>query len=122
MGDSVLSLIGAMLKQSIKGQDTAARYGGEEFAVILPNKKLSSATVLAEQIRKKIVGRELTTRSSRIRLGTITISIGISEFRRGERPRTFIERADSCLYEAKRAGRNCTRSEDLRAEMRGDAA
>jgi diguanylate cyclase len=122
MGDSVLSLIGAMLKQSIKGQDTAARYGGEEFAVILPNTKLSSATVLAEQIRKKIVGRELTIRSSRKRPWTITISIGISEFRKGERPRTFIERADWCLYEAKRAGRNCTRFEDSCAEMRGDAA
>jgi len=43
MGDSVLSLVGAMLKQSIKGQDIAARYGGEEFAIILPDTSLNSA-------------------------------------------------------------------------------
>jgi diguanylate cyclase len=109
VGDSVLSLIGGMLKQSIKGQDTAARFGGEEFAVILPNTGLRSATTLAEQIRTNIMGRELKIRSSDTRLGSITVSIGVSDVRLGDRPSTVIERADACLYAAKLAGRNCTR-------------
>jgi diguanylate cyclase len=122
MGDSVLSLIGAMLKQSMKVQDTVARYGGEEFTVILPNASLSGATALAEQIRGKIMRRELKMRSSGEYLGTITVSIGVAEFRSGERAWHVVERADTCLYEAKRAGRNCTRYEDSGTEMRGDAA
>lgn len=122
MGDSVLGLIGVTLKQSIKGQDFAARYGGEEFAVILPDTSLRNAAVLAEQIRDKIMGRELKKRSTGERLGGITVSIGVACHRPGERPRPIIERADSCLYEAKRAGRNCVRCENDDPEWCGNAA
>jgi diguanylate cyclase len=121
-GDSVLRLVGAALKQSIKGQDIAARYGGEEFAVILPNTDLRGAVVVAEQVRRKIAGGELKRRSDGQTLGAITVSIGVASHQRGERSRSMIERADACLYEAKRAGRNCTRSEIDRAELRGSAA
>jgi diguanylate cyclase len=117
MGDSVLGLIGATLKESIKGQDTAGRYGGEEFAVILPNTALSDAAALADQIRKKIATRELRVRSNGVRLGTVTISIGVAEYRVGEGPTSLIERADLCLYTAKRAGRNCTWKESVQAEI-----
>jgi diguanylate cyclase len=120
-GDSVLRLVGTALKQSIKGQDIAARYGGEEFAVILPDTDLRGAFALAEQVRRKIAGGELKRRVDGQHLGAITVSIGVASHQRGERSRMMIERADSCLYEAKRAGRNCTRGEDGRAE-RGNAA
>jgi Diguanylate cyclase, GGDEF domain len=65
-----------------------------------------------EQIREKIMVRELKKRSTGESLGGITISIGVASHRPGERPRPIIERADACLYEAKRAGRNCTKHED----------
>ena len=122
MGDSVISLVGAMLKQSIKGQDLAARYGGEEFAVILPDTTLANAKVVANQIREKIMGRELKKRASGESLGKVTVSIGVSAHRPGEWPRSIIERADNCLYEAKHAGRNCVRCEGDDADLRGNAA
>jgi diguanylate cyclase len=122
MGDSVIGLVGMTLKQSVKGQDIAARYGGEEFAVILLDTNLHNATVVAEQIREKIMVRELKRRSTGESLGGITVSIGVASHRPGERPRPIIERADACLYEAKRAGRNCTRQENSDVEMRGNAA
>jgi diguanylate cyclase len=109
MGDSVLSLVGVVLKPSIKGQDVAARYGGEEFAVILPNTTLKNAPTLADQIRDKIMRRELKKRSSGETLGAITVSIGVDAYRHGERSRGMVERADAYLYSAKLAGRNCTR-------------
>jgi diguanylate cyclase len=120
-GDSVLRLIGAALKQSIKGQDIAARYGGEEFAVILPNTDLRGAVAVAEQVRHKIASGELKRRSDGQCLGAITVSIGVATHQRGERFRMMIEYADACLYEAKRAGRNCTRCEDGEAGMQGDS-
>lgn len=115
VGDSVLSLIGGMLRQSIKGQDTAARFGGEEFAVILPNTNVHNATALAEKLRTGIMGRELKMRSRDMRLGTITVSIGVADYHPGDRPAAVIERADACLYAAKLAGRNCTRFDDTPA-------
>jgi len=122
MGDSVLGLVGVTLKQSVKGRDFAARYGGEEFAVILGDTTLRNAMVVAEQIREKIMGRELKKRSSGERLGGITVSIGVASHQSGERSRPIIERADACLYEAKRAGRNCVRCESPASALRGNAA
>ncbi len=111
-GDSVLRLVGSTLVQSIKGQDTAARYGGEEFAVILPNTKVEGAVAVAESIRSKLCRRELKRRTTGEGLGAISVSIGAASYRAGEHPLETIERADACLYAAKRAGRNCVKSED----------
>jgi diguanylate cyclase len=122
MGDSVLSLVAAVMKQSIKGQDVAARYGGEEFAVILPNTILANARTVAQQLCDQVASRELMRRSSGESLGAITVSIGAASYRGGERARTFIERADSSLYDAKRAGRNCVKCEANIGERTEDAA
>jgi diguanylate cyclase len=106
-GDQVLRLIAVVMKQGVREQDTPARYGGEEFAVILPDTELSQAGVVAENLRRMIVDKKVVKRSTGEDLGKVTISIGIAQFRRGDDPHTLIERADSCLYAAKRAGRNC---------------
>jgi diguanylate cyclase len=119
-GDSVLRLVGSALTQSIKGQDLAARYGGEEFAVLLPNTSMEGAVSVAESLRLRVMRRELKRRSTGERLGVITVSIGVATHRAGERSASFIERADNCLYDAKRAGRNCTKHEGTL--VRGDAA
>jgi diguanylate cyclase len=67
-----MSLVGAVLKQSIKGRDLAARFGGEEFAIILPHTKLKNACPVAEQLREKIMRRQLKVRSSGQELGAIS--------------------------------------------------
>src|SRR5690606_9934197 len=53
-GDQVLKLVASILRQSIKGRDTAARYGGEEFALILPQTALADARTLCEQVRQTV--------------------------------------------------------------------
>ena len=122
IGDSLIGLVGAMLKQTIKGGDIAARYGGEEFAVILPSTTLTDARVVADRIREKIMGRELKKRATGESLGMVTVSIGVSAHRFGERPRSVIERADDCLYKAKQAGRNCVCCEGDDGNLHGNAA
>jgi len=105
-GDQVLRLVATSVKQNVKGQDIAARYGGEEFAVILPGTSLRSALTVAEHIRRAVMTKELMKRSTGEHLGRVTISVGVSTFHPGETAQAMIERADACLYAAKRHGRN----------------
>lgn len=105
-GDQVLRLVAMTLKANIKGRDMAARYGGEEFAAILPATDLGGAMILADRIRAALQAKDLLKRSTREKLGRITASVGVATFHPGDTPSTLIERADRCLYAAKRAGRN----------------
>ncbi len=105
-GDQVLRLVGLSLKQTIKGQDITARYGGEEFAVVLPNTALRQALTVADHIRRAVMSKELKKKSTGEILGRVTISVGVSMLKPGDDPDALIERADACLYAAKRNGRN----------------
>jgi diguanylate cyclase len=105
-GDQVLRLVAMSVKQNVKGLDTAARYGGEEFAVILPNTVLRSAITVADHVRRAVMTKELMKRSTGEHLGRVTISVGVATWRKNDTVASFIERTDTCLYAAKRHGRN----------------
>jgi diguanylate cyclase len=105
-GDQVLRLVGMSLKQTIEGQDITARYGGEEFAVVLPNTALRQALTVADHIRRAVMAKELKKKSTGEILGRVTISVGVSMLKQGDDTDALIERADACLYAAKRNGRN----------------
>lgn len=110
-GDQVLRLVGQALISGLKGRDLAARYGGEEFAIILPATSLDAAIAVGNNIRTTIRTKELVRKSSGENLGNITMSFGAAQYRRGEAADSLIERADGCLYAAKRGGRNMVISE-----------
>jgi diguanylate cyclase len=124
-GDQVLRLVGMSLKQSIKGQDITARYGGEEFAVVLPNTALRQALTVADHIRRAVMSKELKKKSTGEILGRVTISVGVSVLKPDDDADSLIERADACLYAAKRGGRNrvvCEADSEYAAEARGQVA
>jgi diguanylate cyclase len=105
-GDQVLRLVAMTLKQNIKGQDITARYGGEEFAVVLPNTAMRQALAVADNIRRAVMSKELKKKSTGEILGRVTISAGVAVLSPRDDPDSLIERADACLYAAKRNGRN----------------
>ena len=111
-GDQVLRLVAISVKQNVKAGDIAARYGGEEFMVALPSTPLQHAITIADQIRNAVMTKELMKRSSGERLGRVTISIGVAALRPNDTPQSLLERADACLYAAKRNGRNCVIGEN----------
>ncbi len=124
-GDQVLRLVGMSLKQTIKGQDITARYGGEEFAVVLPNTALRQALTVADHIRRAVMAKELKKKSTGEILGRVTISVGVSMLKQGDDTDSLIERADACLYAAKRNGRNrviCEVDPEYAAENRTQVA
>ena len=124
-GDQVLRLVGMSLRQTIKGQDITARYGGEEFAVVLPNTALRQALTVADHIRRAVMAKELKKKSTGEILGRVTISVGVSMLKPGDDTDSLIERADACLYAAKRNGRNrvvCEADPEYAAETHGRVA
>ncbi len=124
-GDQVLRLVGLSLKQTIKGQDITARYGGEEFAVVLPNTALRQALTVADHIRRAVMSKELKKKSTGEILGRVTISVGVSMLKPDDDTDSLIERADACLYAAKRNGRNrviCEADPEYVAENRSQVA
>ena len=124
-GDQVLRLVGMSLKQTIKGQDITARYGGEDFAVVLPSTALRQALTVADHIRRAVMAKELKKKSTGEILGRVTISVGVSLLKPGDDPDALIERADACLYAAKRNGRNrviCEVDPEYTAEIQSQVA
>ncbi len=124
-GDQVLRLVGMSLKQTIKGQDITARYGGEEFAVVLPNTALRQALTVADHIRGAVMAKELKKKSTGEILGRVTVSVGASMLKPDDDTHSLLERADACLYAAKRNGRNrviCEADPEYAAEIQGQVA
>lgn len=102
-GDAVLrSASKAILGQCREG-DLVGRYGGEELVVCLPAGTLEQGMAAAERIRQALADNPMIYEGQAI---AVTVSIGVAAYRTGETLSQWLSRADSALYEAKRAGRN----------------
>ncbi len=105
-GDMVLKMVASMFKSKIRDNDFIARYGGEEFSLISSNTGPEAATLVADRMRQALMKKELVVRSTGQSMGRVTISIGVGIYTPGDSAESLIERADACLYRAKKAGRN----------------
>jgi diguanylate cyclase len=108
-GDLVLSTLADCLRKAIRREDAIARFGGEEFAILLPNTSLPQATLVAEKIRDAVARILVNHNGQRI---AITVSSGSATIQPNEPIESLIQRADTALYAAKAAGRNCSFSHD----------
>jgi len=105
-GDIVLKLLAEQLNQFRSGLDVSCRFGGEEFLLILPNIDSENAIKRLEQLRLMIENMEVYFHDKL--LPPITTSIGLALFpEHGTDSTTLLHEADSALYKAKSAGRNC---------------
>jgi len=102
-GDKVLQLISRQIKKGTRESDLLTRYGGEEFVVILPETHSEDAMLVAEKIREQVAGSPFHFKGERVQ---ITVSCGISSFKKGYRIEQVFDAADAALYQAKEGGRN----------------
>ncbi|UZE96262.1 sensor domain-containing diguanylate cyclase [Alkalimarinus alittae] len=100
VGDQVLIEVSKLLKQHCRNVDTVARWGGEEFLIITPETNLEGLKVIAENLRENIESYSFP------QAVTVTASLGISIFRKGDSVERLISRVDKALYKAKDKGRN----------------
>ncbi len=107
VGDRVLIAVAGQCRTIIRDNDFIARYGGEEFAVVIPGISLRVARKRAQQLCRRIAEThyELDEEQEQRVLG-VTVSIGVSRYRRGDSVSSVLKRADKALYAAKGAGKN----------------
>lgn len=103
-GDAVLSQLAAVLQKTVRDTDLAARFGGEEFVLLLPAGEMSHVTDSMERIRRAVEGAEFHLEDRTIQ---VTVSCGSAEPQESETSESLLKRADTALYAAKKAGRNC---------------
>ncbi len=109
-GDNVLRYFAANLIQSRKGRDIVARFGGEEFAILFTDISLPDTHLVAEKLRQSFAGITWTSLQTGAEIGSITASFGATALLPGDTRESFIARAERLVQEAKRAGKNQTRS------------
>lgn len=103
-GDEVLRAIAQRITENTRASDIAVRLGGDEFAIIFSNPKRDEAGVMArlEDIRQA-VQKQIAISTGPI---SVTCSMGTAFYPSdGKTPETLLAKADSAMYEAKRAGR-----------------
>ena len=107
-GDDVLRETARRLLSSVRSYDFVGRYGGEEFLVVLNNCDPAHGLARAEEIRKAIAQHPVQTSCGPV---PITMSLGALFSRDwGFRPEEeLLHEADTALYAAKEAGRNCVK-------------
>jgi diguanylate cyclase len=102
-GDAALIHLAKVVQEAIRPEDTLARYGGEEFVVILPGTPLENAVNAMVRVQRELTRRFFLHNNDKI---LITFSCGVAELQASETAMEAIQRADSAMYLAKRAGKN----------------
>jgi diguanylate cyclase (GGDEF)-like protein len=107
-GDAVLRQVAAVVSEQLTQHEFLARVGGEEFAILCNGMELRAVRQLAERIRASVESAQCMFENKAI---PVTLSLGAAERAPGgqEAAERLFERADTLLYAAKAAGRNCVR-------------
>lgn len=106
VGDQIIRFVASILKEEAGADYVVCRYGGEEFSIIIPNGSSGEPGLYAETVRRKVCAKRLTRRTTKEKLGAVTISLGVASHRKGESVEALVARADANLYRSKRGGRN----------------
>lgn len=96
VGDRVLRDVAQALAASVREIDRVGRWGGEEFLVLMPDASAEQALKVAERIRAHVAS------------ASVTVSVGVAQYRTGEAVHAWLSRADRMLYQAKASGRDRT--------------
>ncbi len=99
-GDTVLKVLGDMLKSRTRASDMAFRIGGDEFLVLYHSTNKPQAIELAEKLRKEMALPTLLPDRQ------VTISVGVSSLQKGMDAPSWVKTCDKRLYQAKEGGRD----------------
>ena len=100
-GDNLLKIFGKLISQSLRASDIPDRLGGDEFVILLPETNSENATLLLENILKKL---EQTTEFQKY---GVSASIGVAVDKTASCDiQTLLIHADRNMYTVKKNGKN----------------
>ena len=103
-GDAALRGVVDAISNRLRAYDYLGRFGGDEFLLLLPQTPWQDSQIVADRVDHAV--RQLTLFPNG---QALTISIGITEAIPSDDATTVLARADKALYQAKTAGRSCSR-------------
>ncbi len=100
VGDKVLKTLAKLVEANIRETNIFARWGGEEFVILAPGISLTETLELADKLRSKVEEFDFNKPQK------VTLSFGVTAFKKGDSSTMLLNRADEALYRAKENGRN----------------
>lgn len=104
LGDRVLKYVAQTLRKNLRSFDVVGRWGGEEFIGIIRNITRQQLESLGNRLRILVESSYIQSGNERL---NVSISIGATLVRDDDDRNSLLKRADTLLYESKKAGRNC---------------
>lgn len=106
-GDICLITVANLLAESAKRPaDVVSRFGGEEFAILLPGTDPDGALIVAERIRKAMIGAKIPYDMGGDEFLSLTLGVVAVEGSEIVSEADLIAEADAALYRGKSGGRN----------------
>ena len=107
VGSHLLMELAAVILACVRDTDVVTRYGGDEFVVILPETGLEQAARVAERLRERLANHTFNGGRRGLSL-RMTASFGVANFpAHAQSPQQLIAAADTAMYQAKAARKNC---------------
>ncbi len=106
-GDFVLRIIATEIAAVVRPYDSVGRYGGEEFLIVAPECGLTETWELAERVRSCIENCSVIVGGNSV---NVSLSLGIATSASSGNSEHLLQEADTALYQAKNAGRNCVQT------------
>ncbi|MCE8020928.1 diguanylate cyclase [Halomonas sp. MCCC 1A11036] len=106
VGDQVLHQVAQEAQSHLRNSDHLGRWGGEEFIAVVPGCDLTQAQELAWRVCHALAQSPIAP------VGQVTASFGVAACQPGDSSRRLVQRADQAMYQAKRAGRACVRTQE----------
>jgi diguanylate cyclase (GGDEF)-like protein len=109
----VLRTVARAVRGKLREVDFVARYGGEEIIALLPETGPKEALGACERVREAIASLQLEHRAADGSRKEVRCSASLGVASVPSKSILAVDEllrlADTCLYEAKAAGRNCVR-------------
>ncbi|MBA6341407.1 GGDEF domain-containing protein [Colwellia sp. MB02u-10] len=99
-GDEILIHLAQIIRSNFRNEDLQFRFGGEEFVILLSANNQMECMQILERFRRNVEEYQFPN------LDTVTVSIGVVEFKKDTFHITSIDYADQALYQSKRSGKN----------------